>query len=135
MIVRCRSNIGADLPATCLDPRAGVGKDTIFPLTPGRLYIVYAFTVYLSHIWYYIINDDNLSWPVWAPAPLFDVADGRIPSGWKYGYFRFDSGDQYPLVSFPEWADDYAFYERLVEGGAAEREVFERWRRELEQQM
>ncbi len=132
MIVKCLSNTGAALPNTCLDTRAGISSDTVFPLTRGREYVVYAFTIYLAHIWYFIINDDQLPWPVWAPAPLFEVAEGSIPQGWAYGYFRFANGDQCPLVSFPEWAADYEFYERLVDGGIAEREVFQSWREVLE---
>lgn len=132
MIIKCLSNDGTALPASCLDPRAGISSDTVFPLTVGRKYAVYAFTVFLSHIWYYIINDDRLPWPVWAPAPLFDVTDGTLPQGWVYGYFRFANGDQYPLVSFPEWATDRRFYERLVDGGKPERELFLHWRQELE---
>ena|SRR5664279_1429855 len=101
MMVRCQSNTGAALPDSCLDPRAGISTETSFPLTVGREYAVYAFTIYSCHVWYYILNDDQLSWPVWAPAPLFEVAEGSIPEGWTYGYFRFTNGDQYPIVSFP----------------------------------
>ena len=125
MIVTCRSNRGADLPPNCTDPRAGIYGNTIFPLSIGKEYQVYALTIYLCHAWYYIINDDSFDYPVWAPAPLFDITNPEIPTGWHCTYHRFAHGE-YPVISFPEWADDPTFYERLVDGDEAAKSIFDR---------
>jgi hypothetical protein len=110
----------------------GVNADTEFPVTVGRSYHVYAVTIFLGIAWYYILNDDQHPWPTWTPAPLFDVKDGSLPASWRFGYFRFSNGHEYPILSFPEWSSDHAFYERLVDGEAEEVQIFEKRRREVE---
>ncbi|MEZ0579131.1 hypothetical protein [Nocardioides sp. MH1] len=132
MIVRCIANTGASLPAANIDTRRGYDRATEFPLTIGDSYAVFAFTIFLGTGWYYVIDDDRLDWPTWMPASLFDVVDGSIPAGWKLGYVRLSADDQRPIVSFPEWADDPAFYERLVDQDPVAVQVFDRRRREIE---
>ncbi len=116
MIVRCTTKTGDVLPAFAYDSKRGVTADTEFAVTPGRTYFVFGVTLLLGIAWYYVLDDDDHDWPTWIPAPLFDVVDGAIPASWIVGYFRFSRDDQYPLLSFPEWASDHSFYERLVEG-------------------
>lgn len=116
MIVRCLAAIADGLPANAYDSNQGVSSDTEFPVTPGRAYPVYAVTMFLGIPWYYVQDDDGLAWPTWVPAGMFEVLDGHLPASWILGYFRFAPNDQYPLISFPEWASDHHFYERLVDG-------------------
>lgn len=132
MIVRAVATTGEVLPALSRDSAAGVEGDTVFPVTVGRAYPVFAVTIYLGVAWYYILNDDGHLWPTWAPAPLFEVVDGGLPASWKVGYFRFSRENQYPILSFPEWADDHTFYERLVDGDEAAMKVFAERRHEIE---
>ncbi len=131
MIVRAIARTGESLPAQSRDSSAGVESDTAFPVTIGRVYAVFAVTIYLGIAWYYILNDDGHPWPTWAPAPLFEVVDGELPTSWKIGYFKFDRENQYPILSFPEWADDHTFYERLVDGDETAVKVFAERRHEI----
>jgi hypothetical protein len=132
MMVRCIANTGELLPPMSRDPAQGVDVTTAFPVSIGRSYAVFAMTNFLGIAWYYILDDDGNPWPTWAPSPLFEVDDGRLPTSWQIGYFRFSLEDQYPILSFPEWATDHRFYERLVEGEAEATRVFEGRRREVE---
>lgn len=132
MIVRCVANTGESLPSINIDPRRGYDASTEFPLTVGRDYTVFALTVFLGTAWYYVLDDDGHSWPTWSPSALFDIVDGGIPPSWVVGYFRTSTEDQHPLISFPEWAGDRTFYERLVDGDASAVETFSRRRREIE---
>jgi hypothetical protein len=132
MIVRCIANTGEALPAMSRDSGRGIDADTEFPVTLGRLYAVFAMTIFLGIAWYYILDDDGNAWPMWAPSTLFEVEDGSIPMSWQVGYFRFSREDQYPILSFPEWAADYQFYERLVAGDYETVRIFEQRRREVE---
>ncbi|GAB78172.1 hypothetical protein SAMN05421595_0693 [Austwickia chelonae] len=131
MIVRCVATTGEALPLTARDPAQGVSADTEFALTLEDEYEVFAVTVFLGTTWYYVMDDDGNPWPTWVPAALFDVEDGSISPTWCLGYFRFGRDDQYPILSFPEWAHDHQFYERLVDGDAAAVATFERRRLEL----
>ena len=132
MIVRCISRTGEALPTFAYDSRQGVTAQTEFAVTPGRAYHVFGVTVLLGIAWYYVLGDDGLAWPIWMPAPLFEVVDGSIPVSWIVGYFRFSRDSQYPMISFPEWATDHEFYERLVDGEPEAARVFALRRAEVE---
>jgi len=61
------------------------------------------------------------------PALLFEVVDGRLPSSWvlKAECLSEDSHRrQRLLLTYPEWAHDRAYYERLLDGEEAARRVF-----------
>jgi len=119
MRVRCISSSAERLPGSCLNPKVGISADTKFPLTLGMLYMVHAITTFHGQVWYYVFDDNKLSYPVWRLAPLFEVVDPSLPRSWIYGYVRSDATDPgFPLISFPEWATDHRFYERLVDGDA-----------------
>ncbi len=132
MKIRCIANTGDVLPTMCRDPLRGIDIDTQFPVTTGSSYPVYAVTLFLGTVWYYVLDDDRNPWPTWMPAPLFEVEDGSLPPTWSIGYFRFSREEQYPILSFPEWAADHHFYERLVDREDEAIQVFENRRREVE---
>lgn len=132
MIVRCTARTGDVLPSMSRDSSVGIDGSTEFPVTVGRSYLVFAMTIYLGVAWYYIMDDDGHAWPTWVPAPLFEVVDGSLPASWRVGYFHFGREDQYPIVSFPEWAEDQQFYERLVDGDATAVRIFSERKREIE---
>lgn len=131
MIACCVTNQGDALPASSFDSRRGFTAETEFAVTPGRDYPVFCITVFLGTTWYYVLNDDGQDYPVWAPAALFDIVDGNIPNSWMVGYFRFPER-QYPLISFPEWATDPGFYERLVDDQPEAVRIFAMRRAEVE---
>jgi hypothetical protein len=116
MIVRCLTTTAGGLSAYAYDSRRGITPETEYPVTPGRDYHVVAITILQGHARYYIHDDDDLAWPIWTPASVFEIIDGHLPASWIVGYFRFAPDNQHPLISFPEWALDHYFYERLVDG-------------------
>jgi hypothetical protein len=126
MLVRCVSNSGADLPEISRDSRMGIDASTEFALTVGRDYVVFAVTNYLATIWYYVMDDDDLPYPVWKPAPLIEMVDGRVPDHWVLAQYRnrSDGGHRF-LLSFPEWAENWHYYELLVGGNSAALAQFE----------
>jgi hypothetical protein len=131
--VRCIANTGQALPESSIDSRRGLTAEKTFPLTIGTLYVVYAITMYRGLTWYYVLDDHDLPYPVWKPAVLFDIVSGTIPTGWVVGYVRVSGDDAgYPVISFPEWADDRFFYERLVDGDDLAVAVFERRRKDVD---
>lgn len=116
MQLRCITNTGAGLPESVLDPAAGITAASQFPLTVGGIYVCHALTMFRGQCWYYIFDDDEQPYPKWRLAPLFEISDHRIPNDWVIGYHRDSTGEVgYPLLSFPEWALDSSFYERLVD--------------------
>ncbi len=131
MRVEARSDSGSVLPSSYLDARRGYTESTYFPVTVGSEYAVYGITFFLGGAWYYLLDDDRNPWPVWKPAPLFEVADPALPVSWRVGYHRWPNADSF-LVSWPEWSSDHFFYERLVDGERTELDLFRGWVHELE---
>ena len=131
MIVRATADTGDVLPAMSRDTAVGIDGSTEFPVTIGATYAVFAMTIYLGMAWYYILDDDGRPWPTWAPAPLFEIVDGSIPTSWRVGYFHFDRENQYPILSFPEWVEDHSFYERFFDEDDTAVRIFAERRREI----
>jgi hypothetical protein len=124
--VRCVGSSGSSLPESCFDERAGITRESEFPLTVGTAYVVYAVTTFHGHCWYYVLDDNRQPYPVWRLAPLFEISDPSLPPDWVAGYVRKDERDEgFPLISFPEWALDHSFYERLVDGDPSAVAVFQ----------
>jgi hypothetical protein len=129
VIVRCIASTGADLPVECLDDRLGLGPGTDFHLEVGADYVVYGLTVFLGHVWYYVADENFSYYPVWKPGSLFEAVDGTLSRFWVYGWHPPDEhGDEYPIFSFPEWANDRFFYDRLTDGEAPAVDVFRRYK-------
>jgi hypothetical protein len=118
------------LPRELLRSEYGLTESSDFALTPGRVYDVEALTVFLGWIWYYVMDDGGAWYPVWKPAPLFDVVDGSVPAEWRFAHLSNPhTGASYPILSFPEWASDIFFYDRLIAREESAVTAFERHRR------
>jgi hypothetical protein len=131
MRVKCIARTGADLPEDCLDPAAGFKREAEFALIIDKEYNVYALTLFLNYVWYYICDEDYVYYPVWNPSPLFEVADGRLSKYWKYNFFRATS--RWPknktIFSFEEWAaNPYQYYDNLTNEEEAEVAIFKRYK-------
>ena len=133
MYVTCIANSGHQLPDSSIDDRIGHSRDTEFPLTIGREYAVYAVTSWGGEYYYYVFDDNDQEYPVWNLARLFEVSDGSIPASWVFSYLKAaDPSEDYFVMSFPAWATDRYFYERLVDGEPEAKAAFAQHRPEAE---
>ncbi len=128
MRVRCIAHSGKSLPDNYIDSRLTLYSTQKFDITVGKEYVVYGLTTYFNKVWYYIC-DDNRDYPIWYPAPLFEVVDNRASSFWKY---RFDLADNSILFAFEEWVSDLYFYDRLTDGEAVEVATFMEWKKRMD---
>lgn len=53
------------------------------------------------------------------PIEMFEVIDSAVPAGWCVTFEQQSFGMSMKRISFPEWANDDSFYERLVDGDEA----------------
>jgi len=91
-------------------------------VTPGRKYAVFALAVFKGRITLQVVDD--LKYPAWLPAWLFDVVDAAVSSDWICNIFRDDP----VLVAGPAFvAEDQAAHARMVELEANEVDLF--WKR------
>lgn len=83
----------------------------------------------MGGLWYYVLDDDDLDWPVWYPAELFEIVDGAIPSDWRVGTRATEQSGLRLILSFPEWVNQPSYYEKLVDGQPSAVVAFEAQRR------
>jgi hypothetical protein len=131
LVVRCRENTLSSTPTSFLDDRRGYRPSTVLPLSVGAMYVVFAITSFVGGFWYYVLDDDGHSYPIWYPAPVFDVVSERVPSGWVLGHHRVGGGGVTSILTFPAWASDPHFYEKLVDDEPTAVAVFDRVRDSL----
>lgn len=130
MRVVCVAQRGETLPEVYLDPRVNVRLETDFHLTVGREYVVYAIAIRKQQVWYYVVDDNNLWFPIYKPAPLFKIMDDRVSQHWR---IKITPGnrDHEVLLAFQEWVSQEWFYDRLSDKEQVEVRVF----KERKQQM
>jgi hypothetical protein len=127
MRVKCLSAFGQDLPLACLDAAAGYDKNTIFPIKVGQIYVVYALTTYLNHVWYHIWDSHSEKYPGWAPSPLFEVADPRLSKYWVAGTRPSGTREVF-TIGYREWVQDEYHCTKLVDGDHAAIDIFENYK-------
>jgi hypothetical protein len=135
--VRCVTKSAKDLPKDIRLERIWGNSENIadrsFALTVGKEYIVYGVTITLGHVWYYICDEDFVYYPVWNPASLFEITDSSLPQSWRVRFDKEQDGhEERFLLSFPEWVNDKYFYDKLTDGNAAEVEIFNRYKKTLD---
>ena len=119
MKVRAIANTGSGLPVEALSERWGITTDSEFNVSVGAEYTVFAVTALGDSFWYYILNEDDTGCPIWHPCPLFEVVDGEIPEWWVANYLPHTTRSALlgtSILSFPAWANDPLFYEKLYDG-------------------
>ena len=133
MIIRCLHADAGNLSRKYLEPRAGLTNDTVFPLTPGREYVVVAVSMRQDLVWYFIHDDHALEYPLRYPGPLFDLVSARVSPEWEFAYTPKHADHAFILAIGP-WARDQFFYDRLTDGEAATRNVYNTARENIQKE-
>jgi hypothetical protein len=137
MRVKCIWKPGDEVPsAYTFGGNPNISKD--WYLTDGKEYVVYAMQCLESKIWYYLIDDHNLWFPIMKPAPLFEIVDPKPSALWKV---TFKHGRDWKtkkhsieilLLAFDEWCADPGYYDRLSDKNPPEVAVFAKRRKEMD---
>jgi hypothetical protein len=102
-------------------------------LKVGKIYDV--FGLYLGDtITYEILVDELDSHTTEFPSFLFKVVDNRLSSFFVLGESgkRFSKNGglkNFPFISFPEWANDINFFDRLFDGDKDAQEIFNKYKK------
>jgi hypothetical protein len=126
ILLQCESTTYANLPSGFINPAIGVTESKTVPLTRGRVYPAVAIASHVGGFWFMVEDDDELGYPMWYPAPLFSVVDGRVPPNWVLGQFAsHETGYFSSIISFEKWARDNEFIQRLYDRDADTRFIYE----------
>lgn len=132
MKVKCIANTGSFLPNDLLTNRSFFTKDTEFALVLDKEYVVYAMTLHMGYVWYYICDEAFTYYPIWKPSPLFDVVDDRISRYWRYWTVRHPEEKShlaYITWAYAEWANNpWDYYNALTDGEEQAVELFKKYK-------
>jgi hypothetical protein len=88
MKVKCIENMGTGLSELAI--KAGYNANSIFHLKVGAVYTVYGMNLWRNVLSYLTMNQPG-SQPIWSPAELFEMVDGKLPPEWYYVYLGSQS--------------------------------------------
>jgi hypothetical protein len=130
MFIKCISKTGKPLPQALLNERSGFARETEFDLIESKEYVVYAMTIEMGYIWYYICDESYGYFPIWQPSPLFQVISGKMSRYWIFAFYpeteRYRSQISW---AYPEWANNpYQYYDRLSDGEEEEVKIFKKYK-------
>jgi hypothetical protein len=83
MKVKCIANMGDGLSKQAI--KAGRNLDSVFHLKIGDIYVVYGINLWRNSLNYLTMNQAGTI-PIWSPAELFEVVDGKLPPDWYFKY-------------------------------------------------
>ena len=95
-------------------------------LVIGSTYFVFALARWNDGgIWIYLNTVDESEHPYPYPLEMFDVIDSALSANWCVNFEQLSSGKALKRISFPEWANDDCFYEKLVDGDKTAMAIYE----------
>ena len=107
--------------------RVGFSDESQIKLTLDRDYSVWAISKWKRVVFFLVIDD--IKYPVWLPAWLFELMDREIPPGWIFSAFD----DEVEIIVGPEFiAKDEQSYGRMVELHPSAVEAFWRYVKDME---
>lgn len=120
MRVRCIANdvgqlSGAMLKSRLMESIHRDGADD--DLAIGSIYDVLALDKWGDggiRIYLHTVKESDYPYPY--PIEMFEVIDATVPTAWCLTFEQQPFGVCLKRISFPEWANDDSFYEKLVGG-------------------
>jgi len=119
MRVLCIANSVIDLNDEIVRIRLNrsIHRDTAdMDLDIGKYYDVVAIEERDGGIWLFLHTVKSSDYPYPYPAEMFEFLDTSIPSDWGIKFEKREGGVIIKRISFPKWASDDYFYEKLVDG-------------------
>lgn len=103
-------------------------SDGELDLVLEKEYQVYG-VVFMDNIpFVYICPDDYDEYPVPMAMSFFEVSDPTLFKHWRLSYFPLEAGEPVTILAIPDWAKDYGFYEKLIDGDAETINIFNKYR-------
>ncbi len=115
--------------------------DNELPLDIDKTYNVYGCMFKESHLWFYICEDDSFDdYPKAYAVPFFEIIDDSLSKYWVLGHSILKDSSKpegyvYINITFREWAKDYFFYEKLVEGEKEEVSLFQKYKKLIDDEI
>jgi len=127
MRVKCICNDLAEIGDVEVRARLGQSihiEGPIRDLSVGKEYLVQALEKRDDGLWWYLHTSKDSDYPYPYPAEMFELQERSVPQGWCVGIKKVKGTMIFKWMSFPEWAMDDLFFERLVDGDAKTMSIY-----------
>ena len=134
MRVKCTCNDLAEINDVEVRVRLGNSihiEGPIRDLKVGKEYLVQAVEKRDDGLWFYLHSFKDSHHPYPYPAEMFEMQEQLVPQGWCLGIKKVEGSMVVKWMSFPEWAMDDQFFEKLVDGDAKAMSIYRTKRRML----
>ncbi|HWA93030.1 MAG TPA: hypothetical protein VG844_00410 [Terracidiphilus sp.] len=121
MKVQCIATTGKALLTKFL---VGYCDETVFNLTLGAEYTVFAFSVY-GGASMLLLAEDNTDLPNWYPIDLFTISDAQVPRDWYCAAYPGNGEVLQFLMGYERIVRDEAHYDGLLERLPEDLETFQ----------
>jgi len=113
MQVRCKINTGNALPPKYFDVFRGESKQTVYHISIGKEYVVFAIALWQSAIVFLLSDDTDL--PNWYSTEFFSVTDAHLPDGWSFSSTAAREHGVEAICGYEHIIADPQHYEALLE--------------------
>ena len=94
----------------------------------GSKYIPFGILFWENYISFAVLLKNGVSIPVFLPEDQFEIIDNRISENFVIGKYDTFNGLR-PFLSYPEWANDISYTNRLIDGEHKAIEAFEKYKK------
>jgi hypothetical protein len=131
MRVKCIANSVSTLDSPALRDRLNRSIHLDGPLSDldlGKIYNVIALQESDGGVWLMLHTVEESDHPYPYPVEMFEVLDPALPADWCVNFAWHENGLFVKRISFPEWANDAQFYERLLNGDGPTISIYQKLR-------
>ena len=130
MKVKCIANTYEGLSER--SKKAGRDLNVIFHVNVGEIYTVYGVNLWRRGSLSYLTMNAAGSVPIWTPAELFELVDGKIPADWYYKFLGVSDDYLNAVWGYQELVQDPKHYTGLVGEDKKEIELFMKKKKQID---
>jgi hypothetical protein len=130
MKVKCIANDYAHL--TERSKKAGRDLNVIFHVNIGDTYCVYGINLWRRGTLSYLVMNAAGSMPIWVPAELFQLVDGKLPNEWYYKFLGLTDDYLNAVWGYKELVENPKHYTGLVGEDKKEIDLFMQKKKEID---
>jgi hypothetical protein len=129
MKVKCIANMGDALSKQSI--KAGRSRETLFHLKIGEVYVVYGINLWRNTLNYLTVNQAGTI-PIWSPAELFEVIDGKLPADWFFKYLGHSEDLLNAAWGYKDITYNPSHYDGLQGENKQDLELFFKWKKQID---
>ncbi|MEO6831171.1 MAG: hypothetical protein ABI378_02870 [Chitinophagaceae bacterium] len=133
MKIKFRFSCFDKIPTSVYGGLHGFSAETkIEELEVGKQFVVYGINTIKRHLWY-LIQDNQMIYPMYYPSALFEIIDGRLSSFWiaRENLDDYDDNVKAIDIGIREIVENKYFYGELLEDNSEYKGIFDEYKKNI----